>query len=577
MLFAIRPERARCLVPLLVFVLVLAVRSVYWAALEASPLSNWHLWMETDEWGYADWSARLAAGNWLDVPAWRSYFSWQEPYGPPEAWENWYQKNAYFAGPLYPYGLALIRVAGLPLLLSVRLLQLLLASAAAAALAAAAQTVSWRFLRRGNDGHAKRDENASSFGVVLAGLVAGLLYGLYGPLVFHDGFAYRDGPVAHVSALLLTLPLLARGGESSEGREADSSKRRSGAFFLGLLGGLAALLKQTLLPLAVLSLYSYSKKSPVGVARRRALAASLLGLGIPLVILGARNVATGVPPLTFDTRQAIGLAWGNARGADATTAAPPTMKTILDEAGGSTSRTARLVLKGYADAPLELPLLWAKKAATFFLAYEVPDNSNWYFFKDQLLILRLFPIFPCLVGAGLVGVFAALTRGVLRKEEGWLVAVAIGTPLAACLLVQTTSRYRIGAVPPLALGIGLFVFLSFEEWRARQRARVLLRGAAALLVSGLSAFLPSPIPAPRHRWADAIVAATLVEARDGPEAGAGEIRRYLKEGTDDSNRAAGERAALVWLSGDRRFTRVAPEGVAPPGRRYVAEIEGGGP
>jgi hypothetical protein len=181
-----------------------------------------------------------------------------------------------------------------------------------------------------------------------------------------------------------------------------------------------------------------------------------------------------------------------------------------------------------------------------------------------------------MVGVGFVGLFAALARGVLRKEEGWLVAVAIGTPLAACLLVQTTSRYRIGAVPPLALGIGLFVFLSFEEWRARRRARGLLLGAAALLVSGLSAFLPSPIPAPRHRWADAIVAATLAEARDGPEAGAGEIRRYLKEGTDDSNRAAGERAALVWLSGDRRFTRVAPEGVAPPGQRYVAEVDGGG-
>jgi len=71
------------------------------ASLEESPLSDWHLWTETDEWGYVDWSARIASGNWLDVPAWRSYFSWQEPFGPPEAWEGWYQKNAYFAGPLY--------------------------------------------------------------------------------------------------------------------------------------------------------------------------------------------------------------------------------------------------------------------------------------------------------------------------------------------------------------------------------------------------------------------------------------------------------------------------------------------
>jgi hypothetical protein len=565
--FAFPPERARRLVPALVFVLVLAVRAVYWAALEASPLSGWHFWMETDEWGYVDWSARLAAGNWLDVPAWRPYFSWQEPYGSREAWEKWYRKNAYYSGPLYPYGLALIRVARLPLLLSVRLLQLLLAGVAAAALAAAAQAVSWRFLRRGNEGDATGDVEAFSASPLLAGLVAGLLYGLYGPLVFQDGFAYRDGPVAHVSTLLLALPLLTRGGESSEGHTEDFSKKRSGAFFLGLLGGLAALLKQTLLPLAVLSLYSHSKKSPVGAPRRRVLAASLLGLGIPLVILAVRNVATGVPPLTFDTRQAIGLAWGNGRGASATTAPPPTMKAILDAAGGSTWKTACLVLEGYADAPLQLPALWAKKLVTFCLGYEVPDNSNWYFFRDRLFVLRLLPVFPCIVGLGIVGLLAAQARGLFRRSESWLLAAAIATPLAACLLVQTTARYRVGVVPPLALGAGLLAVLSLEGWRARRRARVLVQSLAVLVVSALSALLPSPIPTPRHRWADAVVAATLAEAREGTSAGAAEIRRYLAEGSDDPGRVAGERAARAWLSGDRAFTRVAPEGVAPPAGR----------
>jgi hypothetical protein len=560
------PRWASRLVPLLVFVLVLAVRSAYWAALESSPLSNWHLWTETDEWGYVDWSAHLAAGNWMDVPAWRSYFSWQMPYGPPEVWETWYPKNAYFAGPLYPYALALIRVAGLPLLPTVRLLQLLLACAAAAAIGAAAQTVAARiFLERKRETGGAAEGSGSPLTPALAGLVAGVLYGTYGPLVFQDGFAYRDGPVAHLSALLLAWPLLgvARTGE----RGGDSSKTRSRAFFLGLLGGLATLLKQTLLPLAVLALYSYSKKSPVGAARRRGLALSLLGLGIPIAALAVRNLAAGVPPLTFDTRQAIGLAWGNGRGASATTAPPPTMKAILDGAGGSTWKTACLVLEGYADAPLQLPALWAKKLVTFCLGYEVPDNSNWYFFRDRLFVLRLLPVFPCIVGLGIVGLLAAQARGLFRRSESWLLAAAIATPLAACLLVQTTARYRVGVVPPLALGAGLLAVLSLEGWRARRRARVLVQSLAVLVVSALSALLPSPIPTPRHRWADAVVAATLAEAREGTSAGAAEIRRYLAEGSDDPGRAAGERAARAWLSGDRAFTRVAPEGVAPPAGR----------
>jgi hypothetical protein len=562
------PTRVRRLVPALVFVAVLAVRSLTFAALEASPLSEWHLWMETDEWGYVDWSAHLASGNWRDVPAWRSFFSWQEPYGSPAAWERLYQKNAYFAGPLYPYSLALIRVAGLPLLPTVRLLQLLLACVAAAAIAAAAQAVARRNLLEG-----KRDPGGaagfagSAIGPALAGLVAGVLYGVYGPLVFQDGFAYRDGPVAHVSALILAWPLIAKQLEGE--REGDSSKEGTGAFFLGLLGGLAALLKQTTLPLALASVFLLSKKSSVGAKRRVALTGAL-GIALPLAFLAARNVAAGVPPLTFDTRQAIGLAWGNGRGADASTAPPVTMKEILEKAEGSTMRTARLVLEGYTDAPWELPLLWAKKAATFFLAWEVPDNSNYYFFRDRLPTLRLLPVFPCLVGVGIIGLCAALTRGVLRKEEGWLVAVAIATPLAACLLVQTTARYRIGVVPPLALGAGLLVFITLEEWRARRRARVLMLLGTAIIVSVLSVLFPSPIPASRHRFADTVVAATLTERFEGPEAGASEIRRYLVEGRDDLARPLGEQVASLWLSGERSFTRVAPEGIAPPSRRYVA-------
>ena len=100
--------------------------------------------------------------------------------------------------------------------------------------------------------------------------------------------------------------------------------------------------------------------------------------------------------------------WGNAEGADGSTSSPALMGEILGEAKGSTLRTARLVLESYREAPLDLPKLFLKKFATFWNAFEVPDNANFYFFRDRLGILRMLPVFACLLGIGGIGLCAAL-------------------------------------------------------------------------------------------------------------------------------------------------------------------------
>ena len=178
------------------------------------------------------------------------------------------------------------------------------------------------------EGEEGRDGPARRVGWQRA-VAAGLLYGLYGPLVFHDGFLLRDGPVAHLSTLLLVWPLLARGA-ARRARAAFGSRapRRRGRFSSSRPS------RRSLASLCVSSLYSPSKKSPGGAQRRSLF---LLGFSVSLFRLGvlaARNISAGVPPLTFDTRQAIGLAWGNARGPTRSTSSPAAMGEILAEADG---------------------------------------------------------------------------------------------------------------------------------------------------------------------------------------------------------------------------------------------------
>lgn len=526
-------------------VLVLAVRLAAFAEREASPLSLWHHWSETDEWAAIATARRIASGNVLDVPAYRPYFAWQRRFGTEAEWNATLPRNAYYQGPAYPYLLALAGVPRKEAVPRVRLGQHLLAAAAAGVLAAAAAAILARAGR-------------PPLLAAAAGAAAGALHGLFGPLVFLDGFLYRDGPVAHAAALLLALPLLVE-------RPPGPAK----AAALGLLAGAAALLKQTILPLGLLAGAALVLRAPRGTPRTRAAAGFLAGLLLALSPLVARNVAVGAPPLAFDTRPLVGVPWANARGADGSGSVSPHTLRVLREAGGSTLAAAAGTLRTWADDPLGLPALLARKLASAFQRTEIADDASFDFFRRRLPVLARLPLFVCLLGPGFAGLVLAARRGCFRRGEGLLVAGAALVPLGACVLVSTTTRYRSAAAAPLAVGAALLAVLVLEEARERGgRGVAVPLGAAALLTA--AAFLPPAVPVRRVRWADAIVAATLAEARVSPEAGAEEVRRYLADPGDDMDVARGRRAMARWLSGERDWTLVEAAATAPPGRRYVA-------
>lgn len=538
-------RRARLVAAFLAAVVVLGLRSAAWSEREASHLSDWHYWMETDEHAAVASAVRLAAGNWLDDPAYRPWFSWMGRYGTAEEWDAVVPRNVAYQGPGYPYLLALGGATPLGMVAAARLAQLLLAAAASAVLAAACASL---LIRAG------RPERLA----VAAGALAGVLHGAYAPLVFLDGFLYRDGPVAHLSALLLALPLLA-----------DRPPRARTAALFGLLAGFSALLKQTVLPLGLVSGAVLVARVEGRRGRARAAAALAAGVLAALAPLLARNVVVGAPVLAFDTRPLVGVPWANARGADGSVTPSPLMMDVLREARGSTLGAGLRTLATWRDDPGGFLVLVLRKLASAFNAAEVPDNASFTFFRDRLPCLATMPLFPCLVGSGFAGLLLAPRRGLLRAGEGILVAAAAGVPIGACVLVSTTTRYRSGLAAPLALGTALFAVLAVEAFRERRPGPILpwLALAAALTAVAL---LPSPVRAFPWRWADTIVAATLAEARFSPEAGASEVRRYLEENGADPDRARGLVAMNRWLAGTREPFRIEPLRIAPPGRRFSA-------
>jgi hypothetical protein len=531
---------------LLAAAIVLGVRAAAWAEREESPLSDWQLWMETDEHAAVATAARISRGNWLDEPAHRPWFSWMARFGTPAEWDAVVPRNVAYQGPAYPYLLAAAGATGLGQVAVTRLAQLLLATLASAALAAACAAI----LLRAGRGEAL---------TVAAGALAGVLHGTYAPLVFLDGFLYRDGPVAHISALLVALPLLFEG----------PPRLREGAA-LGFLAGAGALLKQTLLPLGFLAGAVVVMRADGGPSRRSVAAgfagALLLALG-PLLL---RNAIVGAPTFSFDTRPLVGIPWANARGADGSVDPSPLLMEVLRGARGSTLRAAVLTLDTWRDEPLGLAELVARKLASALNGAEVPDNANFTFFRDRLPWLARLPLFAALLGPGVAGLVLAARRGLFRKREGLHVAAAALVPLGACLLVSTTTRYRSGAAAPLALGTALLAVLAVEAIRERRVTPLLPWLALAALLSAQT-LLPSPVRAWPHRWSDTVVAATLAETRVSPEAGAAEIRRYLEEAKDAPDRERGLDAMRRWLAGERAFTRVEPAAIAPPERRYSGQ------
>jgi tetratricopeptide (TPR) repeat protein len=333
------------------------------------------------------------------------------------------------------------------------------------------------------------------------GLAAGLATASYGPLIFHEAELLAAGLAAFWSvALLLML---------------TDERRRSGsgwAFLWGLCGGLSVLTRTEFLAffLAASLVTLLSGRRPAGARRLLGRSSALLAAGFAAVILpasllnerqsghftflpasGGVNLFIGNNPEPCRTL-AIRPGWAWER-----LVHEPLREGARDDWEGQRYFLNKTVRFARED-PGRLLSGLADKAGQLLSSREIPRNLDIYLFRRWSALLRLLVWKQGSFGFPFGVLFPLAAAGIVleRRRIGWPVALYLLLYPAALLVVFVSARYRVPAVPVLAIlaaagGGGVASALRRREWPSLRRA------AVVVVVATLLATLPGPFCAER--------------------------------------------------------------------------------
>ncbi len=407
---------------------------------------------QTDMHATWEWSERIRAGDLLGRDTYHPGFEWMAAADREAEWaRRWGDIRIFQQEPLYPYWVALLR-RGLPdALHTVPLAQLLLGGVL---LPLAVYALGRQIL--------------ATRGALYGAAVAAV----FGPGIFYQLALLRDWMVPIGGALVLATAIAAiRRG--APGR----------LLGVGLLLGLATLLKSTaLLWLPVLGWWLWRARergTPAPVLVR----AAALGLGFALGIapLVVRNVAVGAPPLALSNRLPEGLIQGNAADAQPVGLGhPPSQDAILHAAGGSSAKVVGEILRGYAADPGAFFRVQGAKLLAAFAPEDLADNFAYDYGRERLPVLRFCPSWGTLLALAAPGLVLLLVRRDARKR--WIPGIVVANAVAI-LLPIALGRYRLEALPLLALAAGHGLRFAVVAFRARRWSRFALAAGAPAAVA----------------------------------------------------------------------------------------------
>ncbi len=384
---------------------------------------------------------------------------------------SWFPPHGFYQSPFYGYALAIIyRFAGANAW-APRVLQTLAGALSCVLVYAAGTRI---YGRR-------------------AGLVAGALVALYGPLVVEEVLIVKTAWV--ILGALVSFALLLRYGPSGRERGVAAAGLTLGATVLAAGQWLPALATMTLA--AGLAPPSMPLRS-----RRRLALAFALAAALPVGAMSAWNTWHAGGPLLTSGDAGLNLYMGNNAGSSGLPAPPAGLRDIPEYEEADARRIAERET-GHPMNPSEISRYWGGRAQEFMLhdtgawigvmalkfqvlwnAYEIPDTSHYVFLRDRFApALRWLLTFALLGTLGLAGL---LVRS--PKERGHRTLLLMIVPyLGVLVLVYVRGRYRLPTVPFLAIAAGGFVDAVAVAFAAKDRRRLgvaaAVVAAAALLVN----------------------------------------------------------------------------------------------
>jgi tetratricopeptide (TPR) repeat protein len=416
-------DRFRLPVAPVLFLVALAIRIVYLFQIQSIPLTT-HL--SLDAASYDGWALDITRGNWVG-------------------------DRVFYQAPLYPYFLAILYKGFGHHLNLVRLVQLVMG-------AMNCVFIYWMGVRL----FGKREA-----------LWCGALALLYGILVFYEGAIGKDGLSIFLSDLAL-LGLLGAMDQPGWHRWILSGTALGSAILTR--GNLILLI-----PCIMVWMLIVLKKESLG---KRLVALATFTAGVTLVVFPVtmRNYIVGQDLVLETSQGGQNFYIGNNPRASGFFENPEGIRLTPEyeeedfraEALRRTGRKAmkpseisgfwfREGLRFIRDNPQRAVRLLAKKTAMFWNRFEIPDNYNYYFFKQEAPVLRfLFLGFGIIAPLGLWGLLLARQR-----PAAWLLILFIFGYMASIVPFHLASRYRLPVIPPLILFAGYTLSRAIDLVRSR--------------------------------------------------------------------------------------------------------------
>lgn len=479
----------RGMVITLVVVMSVLLRVVYLAQATGGPLLDLHRSPASDmhfnhvfastlsagDWGLArplhplhPWHEALAAQHFAKHPGAEAALRAAAPASlaaaPPARllWNRWYGETTFHQEPLYAYLLAvtygLFGVSVLPMLW----LQL--------AVGVAGNVLVYEIARR-------------SFGE-RAGVLAAAFAVLSGPMLYYELLLLRDSLVA-----VLGLALVAATQRAID-RPSLGRWLSAGAAFgagIGLKSSLA------LLWLAVVVGVAASSRG-----RRSVLRPALIGLAAGVAIFLApivlRNAVVGAPLLAFSSVGTVTFVAANTADYGSESGvfgdffvSPRYAAAILGASDGRMWPAVVETLRTH-EGPWSYVRQLVRKLGAILWWYEIPNNTNFYYFALHAPVLRFLPVTFLVVGP-LAGI--GLVLGAPGFRRSWPLYALVGTTLLVMLGFGVFSRLRLPLVPAL-LPFAALTIVRASDWAMERRLAPVL-GVVAVWIA-LTAFTARPLP-----------------------------------------------------------------------------------